>query len=62
MVRNDASEPLRPTRPPQRHAQIDESFLLLFFKKAGLLFLKKKKQKDFANLVPQSLYFDGKLH
>jgi hypothetical protein len=29
---------------------VDKSFLLLFCKKAGLLFLKKKKQKDVARL------------
>jgi hypothetical protein len=28
----------------------DKSFLLLFCKKEGLLFLKKKKQKAFASL------------
>jgi len=29
---------------------VDKSFLLLFCNKEGLLFLKKKKQKDFARL------------
>jgi len=29
---------------------MDKSFLLLFYKKEGLLFVKKKKQKNFAHM------------
>jgi hypothetical protein len=37
-----------------KRAKTDKSFLLLFYKKEGLLFVNKKKQKNFARLWPHA--------
>jgi len=37
-----------------KRAKTDKSFLLLFYKKEDLLFVNKKKQKNFARLRPHA--------